>query len=210
MDRNDRVQLARRTVLGATGLGILGALGGNTAADEHGGNGDIHEIIEEWDEEPRQIAEETMETYDEPDEAVPSRLIWHHGEDAPWKRTELFRDPVPHNFPKQHNDHLEQAIDYHAPPESYDCVARFDGSVMLERTKGEVSARCDIEGANFLAVNLTHELITTDMSVKAARRTYGEEMVTFMEQGEEPTPRMQGLQFELPEGDQRDPDVEII
>lgn len=213
MVNNDRAKLARRTVLGATGLGVLGALaGGSTLAEEQdddGGGHDVQDVIKEWDEKPRQIAETTMEKYDKPDEVVPSRLIWHHGDDAPWNRTELFRDAVPHNFPKPHPDHLEQFIDLHIPPAEYDCVARFDGSVMLERTKGEVSARCDIEEANFLAINLTHELVTTDMTVEEARRAYGEAMISFMET-EEPTERMQGFQFDLPAGDQRDPDVAII
>lgn len=211
MKENNRTDFARRTVLGATGLAMLGGLSGNAAGtDEHDGNQNdpVDEILAEWDETPTEIAETTMDAYGEPDEAVSSRLIWHHDEDAPWKRTELFRDPVPHHFPMEHPDHLEQFIDYHVPPELYDCVARFDGSMMLERTKGEISARCDKEAMNFLAVNLTDELVTTEMGVEEARRTYAEDAIAFSE-GEKP-PRTQEFQFELPDGDQRDPDVEIV
>jgi hypothetical protein len=53
------------------------------------------------------------------------------------ERTELFRDGVPHEFPKEHTDYLEQFIDYHVPPEAADELTTYDGSVMIERTKGE-------------------------------------------------------------------------
>lgn len=213
MNKSDRTKLARRTVLGATGLGVLGAFSGSAAGQEdnesgdHGGN--FEDIIAEWDETPQKVAETTIDQYGEPDESVPSRLIWHHDEDAPWKRTELFRDTVPHQFPMEHPDLLEQFIDYHVPPELYGCIARFDGSVMLERTKGEMSARCDKEEMNFLAVNLVHELVTTDMGVDEARRAYAEDAIAFNMENEEP-PRTQGLQFELPDGDQRDPDTAVV
>lgn len=206
--KDDKSKLARRTVLGTTGFSIFGALSGSASATQENHNGDFEAIIAEWDETPQMIAETTINRHGPPDESVPSRLIWHH-DDGPWKRTELFRDPVPHHFPMEHPDHLEQVIDYHVSPELYDCVARYDGSVMLERTKGEVSARCDEEELNFLAINLTHELVTTDMSVEDARRAYAEDAMAYKMENEEP-PRTQGLQFELPEGDQRDPDVEII
>lgn len=189
MDKRDGRKLARRTVLGATGLGILGAVSGSAAGqeDDEGSEGhgsDFEDIIAEWDETPQEVAETTMNQYGEPDESVPSRLIWHHDDDAPWKRTELFRDTVPHHFPMEHPGLLEQFIDYHVPPELYDCIARYDGSVMLERTKGEVSAQCDKEEMNFLAVNLTHELVTTDMGIDEARRAYAEDAIAFnMEDG---------------------------
>ena len=35
-----------------------------------------------------------------------------------------------------------------------------DGSVSVHRTVGEISAKCDFEGANFLALNLANDVIT--------------------------------------------------
>lgn len=219
-DNND-FDVGRRSVLGATGLTVLGALAGNATADEDDTGSedvdsddsqgyDVEDVIAKWDEEPRQVAEETMEKYDEPDEVVPSRLIWHHeDDDAPWKRTEMYRDPVPHNFPKKHNDYLEQFIDYHVPPHLYDEIATYDGSVMLERTKGVISARCDVEAMNLLAINLTHDIVQGELGVDEARRRYAEDAMAFG-QGEEPE-YTQDIQFEVPEEDsQRDPDTTII
>ena len=48
-------------------------------------------------------------------------------------------------------------------------LAEFDGSVVVERTAGEVSARCHDEQANFLVLNLMHEIVTGTKSVQEAR-----------------------------------------
>lgn len=217
MTHNDRSDVSRRTILGTTGAGILG-LGVVAGSDEEddrateaeSGGHDVDEILAEWDDEAVEIVQPVMDRYGEPDEAIPRRLFWYHeDDDTPWKRTEMSRDPVPHHFPMEHPDYLEQFIDYHVPPDQYDEIATYDGSVMLERTKGVVSARCDEEELNLLAVNLTHELVHTDMTVDEARRAYAEDAMAYKMEGEKP-PRTQGLQFDLPEGDQRDPDTEII
>ena len=220
MTEDDKASLGRRTVLGVAGAGILGlgAVSGSAASEQQedgqsgdaSGGYDVDEILDQWDQEVVDIAQPVLDKYGDPDEVVPSRLIWHHeDDDAPWTETVMFRDPVPHSFPMEHPDHLEQTIEYHVPPDQYDGIATYDGSVMLERTSGEVSARCDEEALNLLAINLTHELVTTEMTVEDARRAYAEDAMAYKMENEEP-PRTQGLQFELPEGDQRDPDVEII
>jgi hypothetical protein len=48
-------------------------------------------------------------------------------------------------------------------------LAEFDGSVIAERTAGEVSARCHDEHANFLALNLMHDIVTGAKNVEEAR-----------------------------------------
>ncbi len=52
----------------------------------------------------------------------------------------------------KHTDLLEQFIDYKVPLDKYDDLAKFDGSVGVNRTKGELSARCDAEAHNLLAL----------------------------------------------------------
>jgi hypothetical protein len=62
---------------------------------------------------------------------------------------------------------VESVIDYRVPPEQFSALAAFDGSVIAERTAGEVSARCHDEQANFLALNLMHDIVT---GAKGSRR----------------------------------------
>jgi hypothetical protein len=46
----------------------------------------------------------------------------------------------------------------------------------MERTKGEIAARCDREEANFLALNIAPEIVTGKRGVEAARKFYAETM----------------------------------
>ena len=86
----------------------------------------IDEVVRDWPEKPRQTAERTMQKYGAPNEASESMLVWY--ENGPWQKTIVYRDEVPHKFPKPHTDLLEQFIDYRVPPEKFDDLARFDGS----------------------------------------------------------------------------------
>jgi hypothetical protein len=88
---------------------------------------------------------EIIKKYGRPTKRTPSRLIWY--DNGPWKRTVVYRHEIPHNFPQPHTDVVEQFIDYHVPPEKFSELAKFDGSLIVERTAGEVSARCDMEAA---------------------------------------------------------------
>jgi hypothetical protein len=137
----------------------------------------VEQLIGDWPSVSRTAAGDMMKKYGPPNEGTPSRLIWF--ENGPWKRTIVYRDPVPHNFPKPHEDVLEQFVDYRLPIDKYDDVAAFDGSVVVERTKGEMSARCDMEPMNMLALNLAHEIATGATSVEDGRRRYAEAAVGF-------------------------------
>ncbi|CAN5715090.1 hypothetical protein BH23CHL3_BH23CHL3_05810 [soil metagenome] len=162
----------------------------------------VDEIVSAWPDVPREVAQTVMEKYGPPQEATPSRLIWF--DNSPWKRTILYRDSVQHDFPMPHPDLLEQFIDYQAPLDTYDDLAMYDGSVIVERTKGEISARCDKEAMNFLAINLANDIATGERNVEEARQFYAETAMAFMEG--ESDPYVEGFVFEVPEGGTTDPD----
>ncbi len=50
---------------------------------------------------------------------------------------------VVHHWPTPHTDFLTQYIDYRVPPEKAHLIAMFDGSILVDRTRGEVAARAD-------------------------------------------------------------------
>jgi hypothetical protein len=91
------------------------------------------------------------------------------------------------------------------PPDKFDALAAYDGSVIAERTKGELAARCDMEEANFLALNLAHDIVTGIRSVAQARQFYAEVM-----QEKRPTEYLQGLRFQVPRTAQGDPDRQLM
>lgn len=162
--------------------------------------------IKAWPEESKEAAQLVIDSYGEPDEVTESQLVWH--EPGPWKRIIATRTFFDHNFPVPHTDAVESVIDYRVPVDKFTALAEFDGSVVVERTAGEVSARCHDEQANFLALNLMHDIVTGTKSVQEARTYYAKEFADFRRKA--PTPYMQGLRF--PPGDRSaaDPDTRIL
>ena len=167
----------------------------------------LQNTIQNWPKEPKESAERLIEYYGEPDEFSESRLIWHNTFDG-WKRTELSNQEVPHNFPAPHTDFLEQFINYQVPVDMYSKLAEYDGSVIIERTKGEMSARCGGTAMNFVAINLAHDIITGKMTVKEARTEYGH-LYEAYKAGRKP-PYTEAFNFELPKGDTGDRDFAVI
>ncbi|WP_052131424.1 hypothetical protein [Planococcus sp. CAU13] len=166
----------------------------------------VEAIIRLWPETSRMAAEQTIGFYGPPNEATASRLFWFYN--GPWKRTVVYRDEIPHDFPEPHSDMLESVIDYHVPPDKVSDIAAFDGSIIVERTKGEVAARCDLEAANILALNMMHEIVTGKKTVKQARKFTASEMAAYAMN--RPAPYAERIQFELPETKQYDTDKTTI
>lgn len=164
------------------------------------------ETIQRWPRESRDAAQLIIDKYGEPDEATDSQLVWRKcGE---WKRIVATKAFYQHDFPAPHQDSVESFIDYRVPPGKFSDLAAFDGSVMVERTAGEVSARCHDEEANRLALNLMHDIVTGAKTVEEARSYYAEEFLDHRRG--KPTPYMEKLRFEVPGGDTADPDRRLI
>lgn len=163
-------------------------------------------LIKDWPEESREAASLVIGKYGEPDEATRTELIWHRP--GPWKRMIASKAFYRHDFPAPHIDAVESVIDYRVPPEKVTALAEFDGSVVVERTAGEVSARCHDEEANLLALNLMHDIVTGAKSVDEARSYYGKEFLDYRRK--KPTPYMEGLRFEPAAGGAGDPDTRIL
>lgn len=164
------------------------------------------QIIEAWPEESREAAQLVIKSYGEPDEATATQLIWNNP--GPWKRIVASKMFYNHNFPAPHIDAVESVVDYHVPPEKTSPLAEFDGSVIVERTAGEVSARCHDEQANFLALNLMHDIVTGAKTVQEARSYYAKEFADYRRK--QPTPYMRQLRFTPGHEDTPDPDTRML
>lgn len=147
--------------------------------------------IADWPEVAKKAAQDTIKKYGPPQEVTHSRLIWW--DNGPWKQTIVFKREIDHNFPMPHKDALEQFVDYRVPPDKFDELAEYDGSVIVERTVGEFSARCDKEAMNFLALNLANDIVTGKRSVDEARDFYAKTAMDF-KQGKQSN-YTQGLLF---------------
>lgn len=167
---------------------------------------DVAAVIEEWPDAQKKVAEQMLAKYGTPNEATPTRLTWYRN--GPWKRTEITSDSVVHNWPTVHTDFLTQTIDYRVPPPLISAIAEFDGSIIVDRTRGEVSARCDSEAANVLGLNMVHELATGKRDVAGARHTSEQNTVAYT-LGRE-APYAERILFEKPEGGTEDLDESAI
>lgn len=168
--------------------------------------GSVDALVERWPAAPAQVAEELRARYGQPDEATTERLIWHHN--RPWTRTTVLRDEIPHHFPTAHTDFLAQSIAYRVPPERVSDLARFNGSLVVDRTAGELTAHCDSEAMNVLALNLAHELIRGERDVEQAREAFAEEAA--MHAVNPPSAYTVRLLFESPAADPADYDAPAV
>jgi hypothetical protein len=188
-------------VAGCSQPAMMGTMNSGMSMD----HASMERMMSGWHSASQEAAMHMMNKYGPPAEMTPTMAVWH--ETGPWKRSIVYSQAVQHNFPMPHPDVFEQFIDYQMPEEMYDEIAMYDGSVIVERTKGEMSARCDKEGANFLALNLANEIATGKRSVEDARRMYGEQ-IQMMKAGQM-TPYTSGLMFTPPPSG-NDPDQPIM
>ncbi|WP_257349277.1 hypothetical protein [Pseudalkalibacillus decolorationis] len=166
----------------------------------------VQAIISDWNAMSKKSANLTIEKYGSPNEAIPSRLIWYNN--APWKRTIVYRDEIPHDFPQPHTDVIEQVINYNVPKEMFNELAKFDGSIIVEKTRGEVSSRCDMEAANFTAINVMHDICTGKLNAEKGRELLCEVMSAHMMN--RPAPYAEKLQFDVQTEEKFDTDTVMI
>ncbi len=165
----------------------------------------VDKMTQGWPKASRDAIMFMQKKYGAPAAMTSDMVVW--GKTGPWKRTVVFHTETPHDFPMAHTDVMQQWLDYKAPPSMYDELAMYDGSVVLERTSGEISARCDKEAANFLALNLADEIARGKMSVQAARMKYGEQIMA-MKAGKS-APYTEKLMF-MAGGNTRDADQPLM
>ncbi len=182
-----------------------------TAAGEHETNrgaqssvaaDQVEQLIADWPEAAKLGVKQMVAQYGAPNEATPTRMLWF--DRAPWKRIQVTCDEVVHKFPTPHADFLTQYIDYEVPLDKFEELGRYDGSCLIDRTMGEAAARCDSEAANFLTLNLMHEIVTGERTVDDARAFYSETLSAYCLG--EPAPYCEEFQFALPGGGSGDPD----
>jgi len=166
----------------------------------------VEEIIQEWPLLSKEVTKTMMKFYGEPNTATEAEITWYYN--GPWKKTIIYKDGYPHDFPEPHTDMLEQVINYHVPAEKIGELAMLEGSLFVDRTKGEVIVHCDNEGANTISMNVMHEIVQGKRTPEEARQKIKEQITKFMKS--EPAPYAEKLLFELPEKERWDTDQPVV
>jgi hypothetical protein len=150
--------------------------------------------LEGWPPKTIALAVELIRKYGPPSEATPHQVTWFRN--GPWKRTALFKDGVPHNFPKPHEDVLEQTVDYRVPLDKVADLLRYNGSLVVDRTRGELSAHCDSEQQNLITLNIADDIVKGERNVEQALAYHAQIIVGLRDR--EPETYPQKLRFKPP------------
>lgn len=168
----------------------------------------LDQAIRAWPQAQQETVRMLVEQYGQPSGVMESRVVWTEPE-SPWQEIVVYQEAVDHDFPMPHKDYLEQSVYHEVPADKMDELAAYDGSIIVYRTEGRLAARCDKEAANFLALNLAHDIINEDKSVEEARQEYAD-AVQQMQAGNTPDV-MRQLSFEpMSAEDAADRDVSLI
>ena len=166
----------------------------------------VDKIIAAWPNRPKLGANQMLAQYGMPQEATSEKLVWH--QQGPYKRITVTKAEHHHDFPKPHRDYLEHTIPYRVPPDKAAALSAYDGSLTFDRTQGEMSARCDLEGHNILTLNLAHDIVMGKTTAEGARMAFGQNVVDDAK-GKYP-PYTTALQFDPNKNDALFADTPVI
>lgn len=158
----------------------------NKSAHERASN-----LTSGWPDSSVTAAKEMVVRYGEPTEVTRDALIWKN---LPvFKRIIVHREVYSNRFPLLHQTPLEHVVNYDAKENRVEEVWKYDGSVVFDRTRGEVTVSGENESMNILSLNLAHSIMQGKMSPSQARIENGKETMNFLNGNR--TAMTQALQF---------------
>jgi hypothetical protein len=161
----------------------------------------VHKHAAAWPEKTRQLMARLITKYGMPAEATERQVTWYGN--GPWKKTTVYKEEVAHNFASAHKDVLEQTVSYKVPVDKVAALVQFNGSLVVNRTRGELTSSADSEELNFLALNVADDVIRGDRDVEQARTHFAQLVRAKMIK--EPEAELQALKFK-PVANAGDPD----
>jgi hypothetical protein len=159
-----------------------------------------------WPKMSLAVAADLITSYGMPQENNSRQLIWY--DNGPWKRTVLHREEIQHNFPYPHKDILEQTVNYKVPVAKVADLVKYDGSLVIDRTRGELTVHCNNEQSNILTLNIADDIVKGDRTVEQGL-AYHAQVIRGVQIGE-PETYPSKLRFKAPQAasDTADPDDE--
>jgi hypothetical protein len=152
----------------------------------------VQKNLEGWPKITLALATQLVEKYGHPGEANSREITWYGN--SPWKRTVLRKGEPPHNFPRAHKDVLEQTVNYRVPPEKAGDLLKYNGSLVIDRTLGELSVHCDSEEHNILTHHLADDMVKGERTLEEAL-TYHAQVIRGLET-HDPQAYAQKLKFQ--------------
>jgi hypothetical protein len=165
------------------------------AASQQTPSADAHAWVQKhlagWPQKTQRLGAQLVTKYGPPAETTERQITWYGN--GPWKRTTLYKEEIQHNFANPHKDVLEQTINYRVPLEKFAELAQFNGSLVPNRTRGELSCASDGEDTNFLALNVADDIVKGERNLEQALTYYAQ--IIRAKMIKEPESYLEGLKF---------------
>lgn len=154
----------------------------NTQVQSEDSNKVAHDRAEaltsNWPQSSVIAAKEMVTKHGEPSEVTQDSLIWKNVQ--PFKRIIVHKEVYSSRFPLLHQNAVEHVVDYKAPMKKIDEVWNYNGSVVLDRVRGEMAAGGENESMNILSLNLANEVLQGKRTPDGARIQHGKEALNYL------------------------------
>jgi hypothetical protein len=150
------------------------------------------ETMSSWPAESQAAGRFALDKYGTPDTWSSDMFHWYDA--GPWALMTVSAKAADHDWPVPHKDMFEQGVHFKVPDAKLSELAAFDGSIMVDKTKGLLIARCDKEENNILALNLAMDIINGEISAQEARTQLAAMVADYKASGQKPA-YMTSLQF---------------
>ena len=119
---------------------------------------ELESILDNWEhEDAANYAKVLIEKYGEPDEYSENQMTWR--DISQFDETVVKDESVPHDSPKPHRDFVYSTIELEVPEELVQTFAAASESILIDRLKNTVTARCgDIE-ANAITLGFVQDVV---------------------------------------------------
>lgn len=136
-------------------------------------------ITQGWPESSVKAAGEMIDKHGEPKEVTEDTLVW--SKVAPFERIVVNKKVYSSKFPILHQNAVSHTVTYKVPVNKVEEVRKLSSDIMIDSTKGEMTASGDSEAMNNLALNLANDVITGKLTPEQARTRFGKENLSYLD-----------------------------
>ena len=136
------------------------------------------DILKNWEhKDAANYAQELIDRYEEPDEFSESQMTWRNI--SQFDETTVKDESIPHNFPKPHHDFVYSTIEIEVPEELVSVFAHATESILVDRLKNTVTARCGDINANAITIGFVQDVISNKVSQEPeeAKKEYARRII---------------------------------
>ena len=119
------------------------------------------DVLQKWNhKDAAEYAQKLIDDYGEPDEYTESQLTWY--DISQFNDTTVKDESVPHEFPKMHRDFVYSTMEIEVPEDMVPVFARATESILIDRLKNTVTARCGDIYANAITLGFVQDVLSGD------------------------------------------------